>query len=100
MGINPDTLDNAWLYPGLPLGDAVAQAREVAPFVNHWHVKQFRRTWSATLGADGDGTLGGAHVGRGGEQRRTVASGYRLFMVPLCGSGARLWGLLGGRASG
>ncbi len=93
VGVNPDTLDNAWLYPGLPLGDAIAQAREVAPYVNHWHVKQFRRAWSATAWTGGDWILGGAHVDEGDQPIAAMGqafwdAGFRGAAILESGGGA------------
>ena len=48
VGLNPDAPDNAWLYPGEEVPDAVEQAKMVAPYVNHWHVKQYLRTRDPT----------------------------------------------------
>jgi sugar phosphate isomerase/epimerase len=43
VGINPDTMDNWWLFPGEAVPDAITQMKQVAPRVNHWHVKQYQR---------------------------------------------------------
>jgi sugar phosphate isomerase/epimerase len=88
VGINPDSLDNAWLYPGEDVPDAVEQARMVAPYVNYWHVKQFTRR----LGSDGEWKLGPAHADEGSQPIGTyaqifAAAGFDGAVIHECGHG-------------
>ena len=39
VGLNPDTLDQGWLYPGEDLPSPIEQAKMVAPYVIYWDVK-------------------------------------------------------------
>jgi sugar phosphate isomerase/epimerase len=89
VGINPDTVDNGWYYPGEPLPDAATQIKMVAPYVNHWHVKQFNRT----IGADGKWVMTGARADEGSQPidvmvRTLVQAGYKGAAIQECGRGA------------
>ena len=89
VGVNPDTLDNAWLYPGEDVPDAVEQAKMVAPYVNHWHIKQYVRT----QGPDGEWQQSGAYADEGTQPIGTYAlhflnAGFNGAVVPECGRGA------------
>ena len=89
VGVNPDTLDNAWLFPGEDVPGAVEQAKMVAPHVNHWHVKQYTRT----LSPDGEWRHGGAHADEGTQPIGTFAqlfvnAGFDGAAYHECGRGA------------
>jgi len=88
VGVNPDTLDNGWIFPEASLPSAVEQAHMVAPHVNHWHVKQYIRT----LGPDGQWQRESAHADEGtqpiGEMARIFfAAGCNFAMIQECGRG-------------
>ncbi|MBI4552687.1 MAG: TIM barrel protein [Candidatus Latescibacteria bacterium] len=89
VGVNPDTLDNGWVFPGEVVPDAVTQAKMVAPYVNHWHVKQYTRT----LGPDGEWQRTGAHADEGTQPiyayaQAFIAAGYDGAAIHECGRGA------------
>jgi sugar phosphate isomerase/epimerase len=88
VGVNPDTLDNGWIFPEESLPDAIEQAQMVAPYVNHWHVKQYIRT----LGPDGQWQREAAHADEGtqpiGEMARIFfAAGFKGAIIQECGRG-------------
>jgi sugar phosphate isomerase/epimerase len=88
VGVNPDTLDNGWLFPGETLPDPQTQAEQVAPYVNHWHVKQFERTL-----VDGVWQTRGAHADEGTQPVGTICRllanrGYRGAAIHECGRGS------------
>jgi len=88
VGVNPDTLDNGWILPEASLPGAVEQAKMVAPYVNHWHVKQYIRT----LGPNGQWQRESAHADEGtqpiGEMAPIFfASGCNFAMIQECGRG-------------
>jgi len=88
VGVNPDTLDNSWILPEASLPDAVEQARLVAPYVNHWHVKQYIRT----LGPNGQWQREATHADEGtqpiGEMARIFfAAGFSGAIIQECGRG-------------
>jgi hypothetical protein len=87
VGLNPDTMDNGWLFPGETLPDAATQARHVAPFVNHWHVKQFERRL-----IDGVWHTFPAHADEGTQPVGLIANllatlGYTGAAIHECGRG-------------
>jgi sugar phosphate isomerase/epimerase len=87
VGVNPDTMDNAWLHPGENLPDALTQVEQVLPYVNHWHVKQFERSL-----VDGVWRTFPAHADEGTQPvgtiaRRLAETGYAGAAVHECGRG-------------
>lgn len=89
VGVNPDTLDNAYYFPGEAVPDAATQAKMVAPYVNHWHVKQFTRA----LGPDGQWQVSAAYADEGSQPIQTIVqhllrAGYRGAAILECGRGA------------
>lgn len=95
VGLNPDTLHNAWQFPGEAVADAATQARLVAPYVNHWHVKQFLRR----PGPDGQLVAGSAHADEGDQPIATlvqhlVAAGYQGAAIHECGRGDHAYALI------
>jgi sugar phosphate isomerase/epimerase len=87
VGLNPDTLDNGWLFPGETLPDGITQAHQVLPYVNHWHVKQFERTL-----VDGVWQIRSSHADEGTQPVATIArllanAGYRGAAIHECGRG-------------
>ncbi|MEM2905167.1 MAG: TIM barrel protein, partial [Candidatus Bathyarchaeia archaeon] len=88
VGVNPDTVDNGWIYPGEPLPSPVEQAFMVAPYVNHWHVKQ----WIRTLGPDRQWQRRPSHADEGTQPIAEMArilynAGFRGAMIQECGRG-------------
>ncbi len=88
-GLNPDTLDYGWLFPGEDLPSAIEQAHMVAPYVNHWHVKQF----TLSLGADGEWARGPAHADEGAQPVGAYAqifanASFDGAAIHECGRGA------------
>lgn len=88
VGVNPDTLDNGWIYPGEPLPSALEQALMVAPYVNHWHVKQ----WIRTRRPDGQWHRKPAHADEGTQPIAEMArvffvAGFKGAMIQECGRG-------------
>jgi|GEM_PF-2252724 sugar phosphate isomerase/epimerase len=90
VGLNPDSMDNAWLYPDdEDIPDAVTQANMVAPYVNHWHVKQYLRT----MQADGNWQREPVHADEGTQPihayaQALVQAGYSGVAIHECGRGA------------
>src|SRR5262249_25389924 len=87
VGLNPDTMDNAWLHPGENLPDALTQIEQVLPHVNHWHVKQFERSL-----VDGVWRTFPAHADEGTQPvgaiaRRLAERGYAGAAIHECGRG-------------
>ena len=90
VGINPDTLDNAWLFPGTYVPDVIEQAHMVAKYVNLWHVKQYliklnqdTNEWELKLEHADEGSF------PIGEMLRIFAkAGFKGAAIHECGRGA------------
>jgi hypothetical protein len=88
VGLNPDTMDNGWHFPGETLPDATTQVRQVAPFVNHWHVKQFERqlvvgVWQTFPAHADEGTQPVGLIAR-----LLTAAGHSGAAIHECGRGS------------
>ncbi len=87
VGVNPDTMDNGWLFPSEILPDAITQVKQVLPHVNHWHVKQFERSL-----VDGVWKMSPAHADEGTQPVGAIArllagAGYTGAAIQECGRG-------------
>jgi sugar phosphate isomerase/epimerase len=91
VGINPDTFDNAWIYPDYPssvVPSAAEQCRIISPHVNYWHAKN----WERSLGPDGLWKFSRRHLDEGDQpiglmSQHLVAAGFDGAVIMECGRG-------------
>ena len=89
VGINPDTLDNRWLFPGEDVPDPIEQAHMVAKYVNLWHIKQYLITLNRETN---EWELKLEHADEGsfpiGEMMRIfIKAGFKGAAIHECGRG-------------
>lgn len=91
VGVNPDTFDSEWIYPEYPdymVPTAAEQCQILAPHVNYWHAKNWRRS----LGPDGKWTFFGTHLDEGDQPidlmvQNLAGVGYKGAVIVECGRG-------------